>query len=520
MLLQISSSAATTPKKRMERRIRSLRLVRHGVMLFFFLFLLHVAWEHQAKGGGPRGTPSVEAYCPFGGVENLYHFLTTGGFIRRIEPSAMILLAAVLLLTLLFSRGFCGWICPFGSVQEWLGMLGRRIFGRSYNPSGPLERKLLYLKYVLLAIIVGLTWHVGTLIFRDYDPFLAFFHLGTNVREMPYAYAALALVLLGSLRYERFFCKYACPLGAVIGIFSRLGFTRVVRDDDGCKACNVCQKACWAHVDIMHTRVVQDAECNHCLECVAHCPRPQVLSVRGLRFAMTPAVYGVSLLVGLFLFIGASKVSGHWRTRPETVRFVNASGGLDPGQIRGWMTLGDISSGYGIPVQELRRAAGLPESVPADVPLNRIATRFHLDFEPEAVREAVAALLGGSNANRAADQKAAPPPAQPARAATPAKEQPVKKNTPAPAASTAVPKRAAEAPKKDGGHEEQPVRGVMTLNEISLKTGVPASCILERIGVDAGLVNPRVPVRQWLHEAGRTMQDVRDAVEACRSPRR
>lgn len=151
--------------------------------LFFFLFLLHVAWEHQAKGGGPRGAPSVEAYCPFGGVENLYHFLTTGGFIRRIEPSAMILLAAVLLLTLLFSRGFCGWICPFGSLQEWLGMLGRRIFSRPYNPAGPLERKLRYLKYVLLVLIVALTWHLGTLVFRDYDPFLAFFHLGMNFQR-------------------------------------------------------------------------------------------------------------------------------------------------------------------------------------------------------------------------------------------------------------------------------------------------------------------------------------------------
>lgn len=100
------------------------------------LFLLHVAYDHQVKGGGPNGSPSVEAYCPFGGVENLYQFLTTGGFVRHIEPSAMILLAAVLLLTLIFSRGFCGWICPFGSVQEWLGLLGRRIFGKSFNPDG------------------------------------------------------------------------------------------------------------------------------------------------------------------------------------------------------------------------------------------------------------------------------------------------------------------------------------------------------------------------------------------------
>jgi polyferredoxin len=74
----------------------------------------------------------VEAYCPFGGLESLYQFLTTGGFLRRIEPSAMVLFAALVLLTLIANRGFCGWICPFGSVQEWLGLLGKKLLGKKF----------------------------------------------------------------------------------------------------------------------------------------------------------------------------------------------------------------------------------------------------------------------------------------------------------------------------------------------------------------------------------------------------
>jgi polyferredoxin len=61
----------------------------------------------------------------------------------------MILMVAVLLLTLLFSRGFCGWICPFGSVQEWLGLLGRKIFRKTYNPTGAWDRGLRYRKYAI-----------------------------------------------------------------------------------------------------------------------------------------------------------------------------------------------------------------------------------------------------------------------------------------------------------------------------------------------------------------------------------
>jgi hypothetical protein len=133
---------------------RSPKLLRHAVMLFFFLFLLHVAYDHQVKGGGARGSASVEAYCPFGGLESLYQFLTTGGFIRRIEPSAMILFAALLLVTIVASRGFCAWIFPFGSIQEWLGLIGRKLLGKRFNPTCRGDPGIRNLKYVILATII------------------------------------------------------------------------------------------------------------------------------------------------------------------------------------------------------------------------------------------------------------------------------------------------------------------------------------------------------------------------------
>jgi polyferredoxin len=168
---------------------RSPKVLRNAVMAFFFVFLAHVAIDYQIKGGGPRGTPSVEAYCPFGGLETLYQFLTTGGFIRRVEMSSVILFGALVALTLFGSRGFCGWICPFGGVQEWFGMPGKKIFRKRYNPTGAWDRALRYLKYLVLALIIVLTWHTGSRIFRDYDPFLAFFDFGNGIGELPWAYA-------------------------------------------------------------------------------------------------------------------------------------------------------------------------------------------------------------------------------------------------------------------------------------------------------------------------------------------
>ena len=92
----IENNGKSNGKKLTKRKVKwykSPKLWRQATMIFFFVFLMRVAWHHQQEGGGPNGTPSVEAYCPFGGLESLYQFITTGGYIRRIEPSTMVLLA-------------------------------------------------------------------------------------------------------------------------------------------------------------------------------------------------------------------------------------------------------------------------------------------------------------------------------------------------------------------------------------------------------------------------------------------
>jgi polyferredoxin len=456
---------------------RSTKAIRQAVMAFFFLFLAHVAWDHQLKGGGPRGTPSVEAYCPFGGLESLYQFLTTGGFVRRIEPSAMIIFAALVVLTLIGSRGFCGWICPFGSLQEWLGMLGKKIFGKRFNPTGAWDRRLKYLKYVILVVIVALTWHLGTLVFRDYDPFLAFFHLGFGMSELPWAYAILGVVLAGSLYIERFFCKYACPLGAVLGILGKLGISKVHRDPTDCKSCNVCQAHCFAHIDFLNTTTIRDSECNHCMECVAHCPKPNVLRVSGWTRSITPLAYGAMLVVGLFGLIGVSQLAGMWQTKPAAVSFTNANGKLDPESIRGWMTLDEISKGYSIPLDTLYTNTGLPRQVSPTTRLNAITREHKVEFEPDKVRDIVRSYVQG-----------------------------------APATAPAAAKKA-----HSGGEEE--VRGYMTLNEIALKTGVPAAGLRKALDLPDS-IDARQPVREWMHAHGKSIQDLRDAVAAMRAEKR
>jgi hypothetical protein len=463
-------------------------------MAFFFVFLAHVAIEHQIKGGGPRGTPSVEAYCPFGGLETLYQFLTTGGFIRRIEMSSLILFGALVVLTLLGSRGFCGWICPFGSIQEWIGLLGKKIFRKRFNPTGAWDRGLRYLKYVVLILIIALTWHTGSLIFRDYDPFLAFFHFGNGIDELPWAYAILGGVLAGSLLIERFFCKYACPLGAALGVIGKFGLTKIVRNPADCKSCNLCQQKCHAHVDFLAVTEIRSAECNQCMDCVVDCPKPAVLSLKGPRWRFSHAAFGALLVAGLGAFVGVSQLAGKWQVKPELASFTNKTGQLDPEAIRGWMTLTDISQGYGIPLDQLYHAAGLPQLVGPDVRLNRIAATYKVKFEPDRMREVVRETLIA----RGAALK--PAPAKVKTAAAPPAHKPERKGD-------------KSKDHKDGAEPE--VKGFMTLNEVALKTGVPKEWLAKELNLGDG-VDSRSPLREWMHDQGKSIQDVRDAVEKYR----
>jgi len=493
-------------------------------MIFFFLLLVRIAHHHLQEGGGPNGTPSVEAYCPFGGLESLYQFITTGGFIRRIEPSTMIIFAVVIILTLLFSRGFCGWICPFGAIQEWVGKIGKLIFRKHFNPTGTWDRVLRNFKYVVLVAIIALTWWTGTLVFRDYDPFLAFFHLGQGLDERPWGYGILVAVLLGSLLIDRFFCKYACPLGAVLGLLGKIGLTKIHRETTGCKLCNICQQKCPAHVDFLSVEDIRSAECNQCLDCLVDCPLPNVLTVKASRWRLSHPVYASMLVIALFGMIGISKATSTWRTKPERLKLTDQSGELDPESIRGRMSLQEISTGFNVPLEKLYADLHLPANVPSTAQIKNIHRDYEVEFKPESVRELIRAYLEG-----------APPPDLGARRGVRDHQRQERatgneERLEAGAQSMKADRRRGDG--KGGGagqgrgqtankttnekNEPPAVRGNMTINEIILKTGIPKDYLLKQAGLPAD-VPTREPLRDWIREYGKTPRDLRDAVEKYRA---
>lgn len=226
------------------------------------------------------GVQSFEAFCPFGGMESLWGLFRAGEFSCALGPLNLSMLVAVLLLTLLAKKSFCGWACPIGFLGELCGHASGVLNKKKLRPGARLDMVLRLLRYVVLVVALVFTYKAGELILRGYDPFyLLFSGIGHGTAGV-YSYVTLVILIVGAFAIPMFFCRYLCPLGAVLDPFSRLGFVKVYRDESKCTNCASCQIACPHDIPVHSLKLVRRRDCTNCLECVDACPEANVLSVR------------------------------------------------------------------------------------------------------------------------------------------------------------------------------------------------------------------------------------------------
>ncbi len=214
---------------------------------------------------------NAEQWCPFGGVEALYTYATEGSMTCSLAVSNFYILAGVLVMTLLLRRAFCGYMCPIGTISDWLQR------GAAILSVGPatiprrLDRCLSFLKYPILAIILYFTYRASELMFRGYDPCYALISRhGEDITL--WAYAIAGGVVVGSLIFTLPFCRWLCPLAAVLNPFSRFGLTRIKRDQNACTDCGQCATACPMAIPVDTVGQVTEARCLSCMSCADACP--------------------------------------------------------------------------------------------------------------------------------------------------------------------------------------------------------------------------------------------------------
>lgn len=253
--------------------------LRHSSQIIFFIMVGLIAINHTlAESGNPIpfiSQASFHAICPFGGVEALFAFLRYDVMIPKLHPSVFAILGIILLISVLIGPVVCSYACPLGSVQEWLGKIGKKIFGKKYNHFIPAkyDRPLRYLRYVSLIFTVYLTTNSLKLVFLEVDPYYALFHFWSDEATVG-GIIVLVVVLIASLFVERPWCKYACPFGAVLGLTNFVRIFKLKRNASTCIDCGLCDQSCPMNIKISDKAVVTNHQCIACNECTSQvkCP--------------------------------------------------------------------------------------------------------------------------------------------------------------------------------------------------------------------------------------------------------
>jgi ferredoxin len=273
----------------------------------------------------------VERWCPFGAVESAYAWVKTGSPICAITYTNLYAFIALIVAILLFKRAFCGYICPLGTIGDWSGSLGRFRMNRPlFRLPRWLDTTLSMGKYVVLALVLWFTWQAGDLVIRGVDPCYALVTSDRNDVTL-WAYGVLFAIAAASFFIKIPFCRWVCPLAAVMNPISRFGLARIRRNADSCVDCGKCASACPMSIRVDKCDTVTASRCTLCQECVNACPLPEqpALSVKAtgrrglprwaLPVALAAIVSGLAMASHLWPLMTFHWQRGHQPDRVETL---------------------------------------------------------------------------------------------------------------------------------------------------------------------------------------------------------
>ena len=287
-------------------------LLQWGVLAALIVFITGLIPSEVA--------PDPEKYCPMGGLQALATYLAKNSLPCSMSMIQIAMGIALVAAVVVFSKLFCAYICPVGTVQDLISKARKamKVKGLKIQNGSVADKLLRFVKYALLFWIFYMTVTASELFCKNLDPYYAIATGFKGEITLWMSIVSISVILIGSFFINMFWCRYLCPLGAIsnslkfwvwigvifgvyvaagavganipwavlLGAFCLAGYLleifhakpklqilHVTKNDALCNNCGLCMKNCPYHIDIksFHDGKVCHVDCNLCGECVASC---------------------------------------------------------------------------------------------------------------------------------------------------------------------------------------------------------------------------------------------------------
>ena len=295
---------------------------------------------------GYRGS-NLEKFCPFGGIMSLGSKLWLGSMSCSMGSQQVFMGLVLVIGVIIFSKLFCGYICPIGTLIEWLNNLYSKV-GKTITLKGIWDRGLRVGKYLLLFYTAHITLKTSELFCKKFDPFYASVSGFDGDVTLWAGVLTIFTVVFLSVFIRYFWCKYACPLSALSNIFQssmivvpvitlyiilavvgvkinimwlvfvlciigtavevfRFKFYsispfKIKIDSNACISCKLCDKNCPQGIEVSQYEKVTHPDCTLCMDCVNACKTKDAIALTNTKFNLLPPV-AIVVLVALGVFM-------------------------------------------------------------------------------------------------------------------------------------------------------------------------------------------------------------------------
>lgn len=284
----------------------------------FYQFLQYL--ETNGAAAFSSRPPGVDGFLPISSMMSFYLFLVTGE-IHSAHPAGLFIFFAIVLVSIVFGKAFCSWLCPVGFLSELIGDFGKKIFGKDIKLPKFLDYPLRSLKYLLLAFLFYSVFFLMSVpavqAFLD-SPYnlvsdIKMFYFFADISR--FSLIVIGILFLLSILLRGFWCRYLCPYGALLGITSLLSPNKIKRNPASCIDCGLCNKACPSFIKVDKVKTVISDECTTCLNCVDACPVVDTLQLETITMKKKISKKWVAVgVVSIFMLVtGYGMISGKWQ---------------------------------------------------------------------------------------------------------------------------------------------------------------------------------------------------------------